>query len=302
MVASRTVTIPARSRPPAWLLALAALAIFAAAAIATGHGHRLLERPLLSIGGTARYGIVAVGVFSAGFVAIGVFSFGVFSLGIASFGLYAVGIWTAGLFRTWPVLPRIWELKFLSEPYRSPETTERLFLRPFRDAAGGRLEAHVFDLACGTGRMTRLLLGSEWFRGRVTSLDSSEVMLGRLATWRASLPPEAASRVEVVRADLMEWQPPSRVDGAALLEATEMLPGFPELVRRIAAAMPPGAVLILTQPPAWMAPLLLGRPVRGAALERLLREAGFGRVSVHDWTFRYQVVHAYKGPLADQGA
>jgi trans-aconitate methyltransferase len=152
------------------------------------------------------------------------------------------------------------------------------------------------DLACGTGRLSLLLLGESWFRGNIDAVDVSPEMLRQFVQTLARHHQEQRDRVTIQTLDLNAWSRPQdrRYAAIAMLEASEFLPDFPRLVQEVFAALQPGGLFLLTRPRGWVACLFPGRKQTKKQITRLLTENGFRQVQFFVWSRRYDVVHAWK--------
>jgi trans-aconitate 2-methyltransferase len=93
----------------------------------------------------------------------------------------------------------------------------------------------ALDAGCGTGRVTRLL-AERLPRGRVIGVDASPSMLERA---RENLGPE----VELIRSDLLELDPPERVDLVFSTAAFHWVGDHERLFRRVHGWLRPGGRL-----------------------------------------------------------
>ncbi len=105
--------------------------------------------------------------------------------------------------------------------------------------------AHVADLGCGTGSLTRLL-AQRWPSARVIGIDASETMLAQART--------EAGAVEWVPADLTTWQPEQPLDLLYSNAALHWLPDHRALFARLAGMLAPGGVLAVQMPANFDAP------------------------------------------------
>ena len=143
--------------------------------------------------------------------------------------------------------PMVVPLEWLGARRHRERAVRSLELRP-----GGV----VLDLGCGTGLNMPLLHDAVGARGRIVCVDLSTEMLSR--AWRRA-ERHGFTNVELVRADLATYQPPSAYDGALATFALEMVPEYDEIVRRASAALPVGgrlAVYGLKHPERWPAWLI----------------------------------------------
>ena len=132
----------------------------------------------------------------------------------------------------------------------------------------------IYDLGCGTGRVTGII-AERWPRAKVFGVDNSEEMLARAAA--------GPGRVQWVAADIRTWSPPEPADliysNAALQWVAEHRKLFPHLMK----ALKTGGCLAVQMPLSWEAPshrlmreiLASGGP-QGTALgtERLRQAVG----------------------------
>jgi trans-aconitate 2-methyltransferase len=107
--------------------------------------------------------------------------------------------------------------------------------------------AHVADLGCGTGDLTRVLAG-RWKGARVYGVDSSDAMVEEA---RRRPPPESL-HFEV--ADLAGWEPPAPLDVLVSNAALHWVPDHAALLKRLVAKLGPGGVLAFQVPANFDAP------------------------------------------------
>ena len=107
--------------------------------------------------------------------------------------------------------------------------------------------AHVADLGCGTGDLTRVLAG-RWKDARVYGVDASDAMVEEA---RRRPPPESL-HFEV--ADLAGWAPPAPLDVLISNAALHWVPDHDALLRRLVAKLAPGGVLAFQVPANFEAP------------------------------------------------
>ncbi len=127
-------------------------------------------------------------------------------------------------------------------------------LRPALDLfARVELEAPrlVYDLGCGTGRLTQLM-AARWPGAHVVGVDSSAEMLALAAG-------EAQARgIEWQQADLGGWAPSATPEGPPQLiysnAALHWLPDHATLLPGLVAALAPGGVLAVQMPRNFEAP------------------------------------------------
>jgi len=122
-------------------------------------------------------------------------------------------------------------LKFEDERTRPPR--DLLAQVPLRQA---RL---VFDLGCGPGNSTELLVG-RYPEAEVIGLDSSPDMLRKAH--------ERLPQCTFLEADIASWSPPPRTDLLFANASFQWLPDHPRVLRRLLEALPSGAVLAVQMP------------------------------------------------------
>ena len=122
-------------------------------------------------------------------------------------------------------------LKFEDERTRPPR--DLLAQVPLQSAR------RVFDLGCGPGNSTQLLV-QRFPQAEVVGLDSSPDMLRQA---RERLPGSV-----FVEADLATWCPPERTDLLFANAVFQWVPDHPAVLRRLLEALPPGGVLAVQMP------------------------------------------------------
>jgi trans-aconitate 2-methyltransferase len=146
--------------------------------------------------------------------------------------------------------------------------------------------AEVVDLGCGPGTLTATL-AARWPRAHVVGVDSSAEMVAAA---------HGVDGIDVVQADLREWQPDRPVDVLVSNAALQWVPGHLALLRRLVAAVAPGGWFGFQVPGNFAAPShVLLRQV--ADSPRWRDRVGAGRVvrpSSHD-------PEEYLAALADLG-
>ncbi len=105
--------------------------------------------------------------------------------------------------------------------------------------------AVIYDLGCGTGRLTRAL-AERWPAAQVIGVDHSPEMLAAAA--------EGGGPIEWRRADLQDWLPDERPDllyaNASLHWVTDHATVFPRLLN----SLNPGGCLAVQMPLSWALP------------------------------------------------
>ena len=150
--------------------------------------------------------------------------------------------------------------------------------------------AHIYDLGCGSGNVTRML-ADRWPAAAVVGMDHSPQMLEQA---RAT-----PSRVRWQHGDLAEWRPeatPSLLFSNAVIH---WLPDHRSLIPRLWSLLPPGGCLAVQAPMSWDLPshrLMRetladggagGTPLGGAELRRAVASR-----SLHDPGFYYDLLAA----------
>ncbi|MDJ0625479.1 MAG: class I SAM-dependent methyltransferase [Candidatus Caenarcaniphilales bacterium] len=202
-----------------------------------------------------------------------------------------------GLKNIYNLFAPIYEYKWNSAKYKSKTVTEKLFLLPLKMALlNNNKPPRFLDLACGTGRMSLMVLKQEWFSGTIESVDFSKGMLEKLKRELAKCPQDKKNSCKTTEMELSSWTEnvKNSYDAVALMEVSEFLPNFPEILSRVAKIIEPGGLLLLTKPPDWMSVFYPKRKQNRHELTELLKNNGFGNISIHKWTHRYEVVHAWK--------
>lgn len=226
-----------------------------------------------------------------------------FWLSLGSFIVWALGFTEFsylnknGLRTLYNLFSWAYEGKWKSKNYSSPEITEKLFLQPLKKILTIDSETKMLDLACGTGRMSLMVLRQNWFTGQIKAIDFSEGMLKQFKKSLHKLSSKQQSQIEIIHKDLAVWstQPTSeQFDVITLMEAGEFLADFAKVVQKAAESLKPSGLLLLTKPPEYMAWLYWGRKQSSKQMKQFLAECGFSKIEIHNWTSRYQVILAWK--------
>lgn len=144
------------------------------------------------------------------------------------------------------------------------------------DRCGVAPGSRVLDLGCGPGFLTLDLTRRVGPTGRVMAVDASDLFSGHLRHRTAT---EKLDNVEVLRADLRDWNPPNAAFDVALCRWVLMFVDDPAAVVRAAhAALRPGGTIglfeyspfldIAVEPPAEEFDCIY------RAVARLIRDAG----------------------------
>jgi ubiquinone/menaquinone biosynthesis C-methylase UbiE len=123
-----------------------------------------------------------------------------------------------------------------------------------RDAVGSlSLEEGdtVIDLACGTGLNFRWLKKAVGKTGKIIGVDLTDAMLNQA---RERVQDAGWTNIELVQADLAEYDFPNGVSGILSTLAITLVPEYDEVIRNSAMALMPGgrmAVLDFKKPKNW---------------------------------------------------
>jgi len=105
--------------------------------------------------------------------------------------------------------------------------------------------AHISDLGCGTGSMTRVL-AERWPRARACGVDASPTMLAKAR--------EASPQIEWAEADLAQWSPAIAQDLIYSNAALHWLGDHEQLFARLMSFLRPKGVLAVQMPANFTAP------------------------------------------------
>jgi len=173
---------------------------------------------------------------------------------------------------------------------------EQQFLgRPLAYALTAFAYPLVLDVAAGTSRVSRALLGTERFEGRVVALDRARRMLveGRRELGRG------LRQVTMIQGDALRLPFADAVfDAATCLEALEFFPDIEGALGEMARVLRPDGVLFITNRKGYARYYMPGRVKSSAEMMELLERVGFERVRISRWQVNYDLVYARK---SDQG-
>ncbi len=148
----------------------------------------------------------------------------------------------------------------------------------------------VLDVGTGTGRLPRLLLSEEGFRGRVIGLDYSLRMLR-----------EAAHHVNDGMRCLLLHQEASALPfedetftAVTCLEALEFTPNPRRTLEELVRVLQPGGLLLVSNRIGKDARLLPGRSFSPEEFEAVLRNLGLEMIHTQSWQEDYDLVWAVK--------
>ncbi len=109
----------------------------------------------------------------------------------------------------------------------------------------------VVELGCGTGlnfEYVQRIIGP---KGKIVAVDLTDAMLD-VARWRVAR--EHWTNVEIVQADLAEWQLPVGVSAVYSMYAITLVPEYDAIIERASGALRPGgtlAILDMKEPEHW---------------------------------------------------
>ncbi len=121
--------------------------------------------------------------------------------------------------------------------------------RPFVDLLArvdARDPAHVVDLGCGPGNLTRLLV-ERWPAAHVSGVDSSAEMVAT-ARETASETARDTAGLSFEQADLRDWRPERPVDVLVSNATLQWVPDHLDLLPRLVGSVAPGGWLALQVP------------------------------------------------------
>lgn len=196
---------------------------------------------------------------------------------------------------TYSISASAYDLKWKADAYRSPEITKRLFLDPLKENIGESPDVRVADLACGTGRMSLMLLSQPWFHGKVEAADFATGMLQKFDKKTAGLTDEQRGRMDVKCENLNDWAPvESSYDTITMMEVSQFLPNLEEIVGKVRSAIKPGGLFLLTRAAGFYSYALPSRSQSREEMQALLNRSGFENVKIKKWESRHDVVYAYR--------
>ena len=109
----------------------------------------------------------------------------------------------------------------------------------------------VVDLCCGTGINLEPLSEAVGPSGRVIGVDLSEGMLGKARDRAAKA---GLGNIEFIQADVQEYDVPTSASAVLSTFGLEIVPGYDDVVKRSAAALPAGGrigLMGLKHPESW---------------------------------------------------
>lgn len=149
----------------------------------------------------------------------------------------------------------------------------------------------VLDLCAGTGRATEVMASELPAQTQFLCVDASSGMLNALEN-RLLKPATASAQVHIICDRAGHWlgRSEARFHLVAMMECSEFLPGFPELVENLSQRLIPGAVVVTTRPAGLFGWLFLGRSQHQKGYYQLFARHGFCLISDNSWRNRYRLV------------
>lgn len=103
----------------------------------------------------------------------------------------------------------------------------------------------IYDLGCGTGKVTALL-AEQWPAARISGIDKSEQMLDRAR--------DLDTHVSWKSADIRDWQPEAPADLIFANASLHWLPDHENLFPHLVSLLGPGGCLAVQMPLSWQLP------------------------------------------------
>ena len=149
----------------------------------------------------------------------------------------------------------------------------------------------ALDLCAGTGRATEVMAAVLPIDTHYVCVDASEGMLTILRS-RLAASGLLSRNVQVFCDDAIRWlsHNEARFHVIAMMECSEFLPRFPDIVEALSKHLEPGAILVTTRPAgpfAWSFPF---RAQRQPSYYRLFACHGFSLLVDVPWRGRYRLV------------
>jgi len=172
-----------------------------------------------------------------------------------------------------------------------PDYEEAFLARPLLHRLADTPQPHLLDVATGTGRVPALLMGREDFRGRVTALDASALMLDQARTKLAAY----TDRVTFIQHPATPLPfPDETFDAVSCLEALEFLPSDAAALREMVRVLKPGGLLLTTRRADGEGKAFLHRYRSRENMTNLLRSLGLVGIAIELWQVGYDQVWATK--------
>ena len=172
-----------------------------------------------------------------------------------------------------------------------PDYEEAFLARPLLHRLSHLRQPHLLDVATGTGRVPALLMGRDDFRGRVTALDASVLMLAQA---RAKLAPYSDQVTFIHHPAIPLPFPAETFDAVSCLEALEFLPSDAAALREMVRVLKPGGLLLTTRRTDWEGKAFLHRYRSRENMSNLLHSLGLVSIEIELWQVGYDQVWAVK--------
>lgn len=143
----------------------------------------------------------------------------------------------------------------------------------------------IYDLGCGPGNITRLLV-ERWPSATVYGLDSSREMLAKAA--------EEPGAIRWIEADVRDWQPAEPPDLLFSNATLHWVDGHRELFPRLMSFLRPGGALAVQMPLSWAAPshhLMRETLADGGPGREPLGSAELRQAVARDWVEKPEVYY-----------
>ncbi len=183
-----------------------------------------------------------------------------------------------------------YEKKWSSSSYQTHKANN-ILLESIREKVGNRPDAVVLDLACGTGRISKMIMVQPWFCGQIHAIDQSVKMLEYLQQTITTWDSVRQSRISIEIGSIEKNEFPSS-DVVALMEAGEFIPSLQTVIHSIRNSLRPDGILMMTRPPSFLGIFFFGRNQTRGKLHSMLLSNGFVEVEEFAWRWRYRIVIA----------
>ncbi len=171
-----------------------------------------------------------------------------------------------------------------------PDYEEAFLARPLLHRLSHFPNPHLLDVATGTGRVP-LLLMEQGFRGRVTALDASALMLDQA---RAKLAPYT-DRVTLLHHPATPLPfADETFEAVSCLEALEFLPSDAAALQEMVRVLKPGGLLLTTRRADGEGKAFLHRYRTRENMTTLLHTLGLVEIKIELWEMGYDQVWAVK--------
>ncbi len=179
-----------------------------------------------------------------------------------------------------------------------PFYEQALIGEPLHAALSRVHRPRILDVAAGTGRLPRAVLGAGEFEGTIVELDRARRML----TEGRALSVAAGEPTVYAQADALHLPfPDGSFDAVVSLEAIEFFPGIEAALAEMARVLRPGGLLFITNRKGGARYYMPGRVRSSARLTAFLASLGIADPRVSRWQVNYDLVYGRKGPEAPVG-